>query len=323
MIRFAPLAFLMVVTLAPLPTQAAMTYTYTTFNLPSSTTAGPTIGRGINTLGAVAGDGGGGGSPGFVRRTDGTFMTFRYPGASLSNTYGINDSGQVAGSYLDGTGSHGFLRSTDGATYTSFNSPGRSISVGGLNNLGQISGNFTDSTGQHGYIRASDGTFTTFDLPGQPGLQINGISNLGAVTGYFVPRGSPTATSFIRAEDGSLTTFQVPEAGRTGTFAEGINRLGQVAGFYYDSANMVHSFIRSADGSTFDTLNVTGAIRTTALGINDRGQITGFYVDANNAMRGFIATPNAAVPEPCSLFLSTTAILVGLEFARSRRVTRG
>jgi hypothetical protein len=37
------------------------------------------------------------------------FKTLNVPGASSTQAWGINNAGQIVGSYDDGTGSHGFL----------------------------------------------------------------------------------------------------------------------------------------------------------------------------------------------------------------------
>jgi probable HAF family extracellular repeat protein len=45
------------------------------------------------------------------------FTTIDVPGATTTNARGINDSGQVVGTYVDSTGTHGFLY-TDGSFTT-------------------------------------------------------------------------------------------------------------------------------------------------------------------------------------------------------------
>jgi hypothetical protein len=52
---------------------------------------------------------------------------------------------------------------------------------------------------------------------------------------------------FLRARDGTITTFDAPEAGTfdgQGTFAFGINPAGVIAGFYVDTSNVYHGFLR-------------------------------------------------------------------------------
>jgi probable HAF family extracellular repeat protein len=84
-----------------------------------------------------------------------TFTTLNAPGAS-QGTYaaGINDAGQIVGSFEDSAGiSHGFLSS--GGKFTTLNAPGASHGTyaAGINDAGQIVGYFQDSTyGYHGFL---------------------------------------------------------------------------------------------------------------------------------------------------------------------------
>ena len=79
----------------------------------------------------------------------------------------INDSGQVAGSYVQEMRSrnhHGFVYSN--GTFTTLDVPGATaISATSINASGQVTGNYCDGSGNHGFVY-SNGTFTTLDVPG-------------------------------------------------------------------------------------------------------------------------------------------------------------
>jgi hypothetical protein len=51
------------------------------------------------------------------------FTTLDVPGAASTFALGINDAGQIVGSYSDGARDHGFLLDTDGS-YTTLDAPG-------------------------------------------------------------------------------------------------------------------------------------------------------------------------------------------------------
>jgi uncharacterized membrane protein len=94
-----------------------------------------------------------------------------------------------------------------------------------------------------------------------------------------VPRRAPGAP-------GQYTTIDVP--GAASTVAVGVNDLGVVSGFYFDSSGNEHGFLYR-DG-TFTTVDVPGAADTlltvtndlgTAVGYNDLGQVTGSYTESN------------------------------------------
>jgi hypothetical protein len=72
-------------------------------------------GSGINDLGDITGSSQdqSGKSHGFIRRPDGTFVTFDLPGVTFTLPFSINSAGQVTGYYQASvyTTAHGFLRS--------------------------------------------------------------------------------------------------------------------------------------------------------------------------------------------------------------------
>src|ERR1039457_5356566 len=75
-----------------------------------------------------------------------SYSTFDPPGSANTAVNGMNNAGQIVGSYRDSTGvTHSFLRSADGATYTPIVVPGSqpyTTTTDGINNLGQIVGNY-------------------------------------------------------------------------------------------------------------------------------------------------------------------------------------
>src|SRR5215471_16627464 len=81
-----------------------------------------------------------------------SFTTIDVPGALSTNANGINDSGQIVGSFWDGLNGHGFFLDVDGS-FTTIDVPGASSTgASGINNSGQIVGSFVDATGAHGFF---------------------------------------------------------------------------------------------------------------------------------------------------------------------------
>jgi uncharacterized membrane protein len=91
------------------------------------------------------------------------------PGATGAIAFGINEQGEITGSYTTQTvtlallgdhlvNSHGFVRSTDGSTFTPIDFPD-AISTdcrGGFNPRGNIVGAFVDSFGaEHGFVAST------------------------------------------------------------------------------------------------------------------------------------------------------------------------
>jgi hypothetical protein len=100
--------------------------------------------------------------------------------------------------------------------------------------------------------------------------------------------------------DGKMTTFDVP--GAEGTVADYMGPNNLIAGFYFDSSEVAHGFVRAPDGS-FTTISAPGAGSvpeqgqgTYVAGDNPGGTVTGYYVDSSNVSHGFTAT----IPFPSS-----------------------
>lgn len=85
------------------------------------------------------------------------------------------------------------------------------------------------------------------------------------------------ASAVGASASGTFTTINVP--GATATRAVGINKSGEIAGSYLDSAGAVHGF--TDIGGTVTTIDVPGAsgMGTFAygVGVSDKGQIVGLY----------------------------------------------
>jgi uncharacterized membrane protein len=75
-----------------------------------------------------------------------TFTSIDYPGATSTSAYGINDAGQIVGSYFSGSTGKSFLLTSTG--FSSFSYPGASQTTAyGINDAGQIVGNYQLSSG--------------------------------------------------------------------------------------------------------------------------------------------------------------------------------
>jgi probable HAF family extracellular repeat protein len=146
--------------------------------------------------------------------TGGSFTTINAPGATNTYAYGINDSGQIVGYFVDALGSHGFVDTggsfttlpgvatginnsgqiagsfglDTGGSFTAINVPGASsTSASGINNSGQIVGSFNFSMG----FLDIGGSFTTIDVPGFCCTSAQGINDNGQIVGWVGPPAAP------------------------------------------------------------------------------------------------------------------------------------
>jgi probable HAF family extracellular repeat protein len=138
------------------------------------------------------------------------FATIDDPSAISGTThaFGINSSGQMVGTFADGTGTHGFLDTA--GIFTTIDNPGAiSTFPLGINSSGQIVGYFADGTGLHGFLDTA-GTFTTIDDPSATifGTEASGINDSGQIVGVFFDASGQhgfLATPTSVPEPGTLT----------------------------------------------------------------------------------------------------------------------
>lgn len=160
---------------------------------------------------------------GFVS-SGGTYVTLNAPGAALTDARGINDAGQVVGSYLLTPGSagprQGFLYS--GGAFTTLNRPGAaSTFLTGINDGGEVVGYYQDAAGQtHGFTETG-GVFS--DIPAENGQVFipQAVNNLGVLVGPLVTPGQ-----ILRGVNYVATPQAVPEPASAGGAAAGLAGLG-------------------------------------------------------------------------------------------------
>ena len=117
-----------------------------------------------------------------------------------------------------------------------------------------------------------------FDAPGAQLTLAIAINDAGQVAGTFGYAGeltSPYSHGFLREPSGEITTFEVA-ADQDSMFVTGINKYGQIAG-YYVVGSQSYGFIRDPDG-TVAIFSVPAADDGTFVwGINDSGEVSGSY----------------------------------------------
>jgi len=245
----------------------------------------------------------------FLRSANGTVTTFDPPNSG-SGAQSINDSGTVAGGFLDANGAHGYLRAP-GGTFTTFDPTGSGAQIEivipyQINASGAVTGTYTDINGvRHGFLRDPSGSITILDAPGagtaaEQGTDVLGINAGGTIAGGIsigtVNGVVGTSHSLVLATDGTYTIFDPPQSGAHSSLAEAINDSGAVVGTYRDANLVRHGYLRQPDGTfiSFDDPQAAQLpLSTTDLGTNPRdinanGAIVGFYADANGVRHGFI-----------------------------------
>jgi uncharacterized protein (TIGR03437 family) len=274
--------------------RAQQSYSIATFDVPGSTS---TAASGINDAGQVVGShttGTDGTRHCFLRSADGASYTTIDPPRAIANSFscaGINNLGQISGSFSDATGFHGFIRSAVGAFTTFDLAPG--ASVGGINDLGEVVGAYTDAiNGGNGYVRRADRTMETIKAPFLGDTLPVGINNKSEIVGWGLNGSSQGIQhGFIRGGDGAYRQFDLPGTTnytRVLAMNDGGTFIGSVVGYS-------ESFISNADGS-FHVWSYDGAYWAWN-GINNSGVLAGTQ-SVNGKEHAAIATPGGALTNP-------------------------
>lgn len=224
---------------------------FTPIDVPGATNTIPNF---INLQGVIVGSytDSAGTSHGFVLK-GGTYTALDYPDEPGSELSGINDLGEISGSFC-----------SDAACDT--------------------------SATFHSFVVSRKGVFTTFDPPGATGSISSTVSLLGVVVGSYDTLSEPTCTTACQGYvlfQGKYTTLNYP--GSSFTFAGGANVWNTAAGIYTDSSGNGHAFLWS-DGS-YTSFDYPAAAFTEATGINALGVVVGIFTDSSGNTHGFIRTP--------------------------------
>jgi len=245
---------------------------------------------------------------------DGTMIDLGTLGGETSAALGINNSGEVVGSYKSGGYSGAFLDS--GGVMQDIGSLGGSDSRAyDINDSGQIVGYSQTSDGITHAFLYSEGTM--LDLGGLGVLAghasyARGMNNLGdAVGSYIASDGHDHAFLYSGGTILDLGTLG-PLIG-TSSFANAINNSGDVVGYYETGDQAKHAFLYSG-GAAYSLANLVSQASDWTLemasDINDAGQIAGSGLH-NNESHAFLATPgNITIPPAPNLLNISTRLQV-------------
>ncbi len=236
-----------------------------------------------------------------------TFQTLDVSGASSTSASGINNSGQVVGTYCVGSSCHGFVLTQGQFAFVDApngNSSGTFLS--GISNSGVVVGSYIsvldDKT--HGFSGAQ---FADIVFPSTNGARLNtfaqGINTAGQVVGFYQSDRYPFPLHGFVLTGGSFAAINEPAA-TINTLANGINDAGQIVGGYGDSSGS-HGFLFS--GGTFTAIDFPGGAFSNAAGINNAGVIVGGWSDSGGHAHGFVLARGTFTSLDFPRAISTTA----------------
>lgn len=221
-----------------------------------------------------------------AQRTD-TFITIDYPGATVTDLNGINDSGEIVGlATLAGGRRQGF-RYNDGV-FTDINYAGAlRTEATAINSQGEVAGFFQDAGGQfHGFVLNQHDTFTVYDYPdATTGTFALGINPFGTLVGEFKIGQVFGQQGFAFIYRGGEYEQFVP-IGSVTAMAFSINPLGDVVGAMVDAAGRQSGWLLDSEGE-YTLFSFPGATATNPRGINSSGEVVGVYLLGPGVQRAF------------------------------------
>jgi probable HAF family extracellular repeat protein len=276
-----------------------------------------------------------------------TYTVIDYPEAFNTGVFGINQSGQLSGTYFDHKGiAHAFTYRE--GKYTAIDYPDAERTFGfGIDDTGRVVGYYIKDGLTHGFMYDT-GKFTALDYPKAQSSRAYGINASGQIVGSYQESRDGNPHGFLLSH-GKYTAIAFPGATRTEAF--GINDAGQIVGYFTDSTSAVHGFLDKAgvltridlpkalrtnlygisrtgkvcgtvadagrnhgfiDDAGYRKLNFPGALSTFGFALNDSGQVVGQYVDEDSVDHGFMATPGGTQAPQISKRLGPDSTAVGV-----------
>ncbi len=220
------------------------------------------------------------------------FTLIEFPGAHLTTVRGINNHGDLAGSYrIDPPWRHAMIYQNGAfSAFLPNAQPGWGYSEAfKINDRGDVAGFWSDN-GYRGFLYRK-GLFIDIVYPNASNTNIYGMNNSGSVVGSwdrYDPDGNLLEVHGFIWKNGAFTDFNFPTSGDTMVY--GINNRDDVVGVY-DAAITDpggHGFVFTK--GKFISFDFPGpdVTFTQANDISDNGVIIGTYLLADGSQHGML-----------------------------------
>ncbi|MGD9799206.1 MAG: hypothetical protein AB7F91_14750 [Parvularculaceae bacterium] len=219
----------------------------------------------------------------------GTFKPVAAPAGSVSaGVIGINDQGDVTGSFTsDGVTESVFAGSIDG-TYETFDVDGVSAQGRSINNQGRIVGITFPEGSLNSFDRPKNGAPALVTKDGTPVIGIaQGVSASGDFVGdYFGEPGSVPLRGGYKGKNAAYQSDVTLPFPTVRVAPRAINAKGDVAGWFVAEAGGATQGFVIQNGVT-TVLNYPDAAVTFIQGMNNKGELSGSWEDAGGGSHGF------------------------------------
>jgi uncharacterized membrane protein len=172
---------------------------------------------------------------------NGHYQDLAFPGATGTQTYGINNFGVISGYFFDTQGiAHGFILKN--GTYTQIEDVPGSVGTFAIriNDLGVLAVQYVTPDGVNHSALDFAGHYVTSDVPGATASHILGINNSIAAS-YSYADSNGLLHAAIRLPNGKFDDIDFP--GSTQSFGDDINNVGVFAGSYTNAQNVRHGYL--------------------------------------------------------------------------------
>ena len=207
-----------------------------------------------------------------------------------TDTYGVNNTGVIAGDYIDSASvQHGMILAGNKLTTVDNKScAAGTLAFYGINSANTVVGwCISAKTGLDIGLEYSKGKFTSINYPKSNGTQVTGINDKGEVVGLYLDSASAEhGFSKIGAKYASINV-----KGATATVAWGVNNKGQITVYGTNAAGYNDAYL--VTGKTFKKIDNPNANKTAGEGTivhtpNNKGDIDGTYYDTAGNERGWL-----------------------------------
>lgn len=225
-----------------------------------------------------------------------SFEVFDMPGAGHTFAMGLNERGDVVGSYLPPGSSDYIGFSRTGGTFRSISVPGaRQTTATDIDSAGTIVGFGISPVFEGAGFVLPPGAPMQFDRPpGATSWLPLGVNDQGWISGHL-STANARGIGFVWNGQ-TLETINAPGT-TAGTTVRNVNSHGAMVGTYWVDGLAVPSRAFLNDHGSFSDIAMPGAEETAAYGINDAGTIVGSYSPVFGTVLGFVRHPDGRFEE--------------------------
>ena len=212
------------------------------------------------------------------------FADVKAKGATQTDSYAVNNSGVIAGDYIDSSSvQHGLILNK--AVVTSFDGPPGSTQIAayGINSSNAVVGWYVSSGGVQTAFMYANKKFAPVAYPGAVSNQANGINDNGWIVGTYVDSKGVQHGFYWDTKKYHSVTLK----GAVATTAWAINNKNVITLFATVSSGLPgDAYLLS--GAKLTKVDVPGAAGNAIHGINNKGDLDYTIFDASNNRHGVL-----------------------------------